>query len=211
MGVCCEAARIYEDGCIPALLQRYVHGLFWSTMDRFASRSSARLFLAIIPDAGTAERIHRLAGVLKRAHKFDGKLIAPERLHISLFFLGGLPECHLLAAREAATGVRTEPFEVSFDRTASFRAGPGNRPFVLIGENGLRRLESFRRMLGVALTRSGLRRVANTTFMPHVTLLYDARGADEYPIQPIIWTVTEFVLIQSMRGHNHLARWPLRA
>jgi len=180
-------------------------------MDKFASSSSARLFLAALPDAGTAERIHRLAGVLKRAHKFDGKLIAPERLHISLFFLGGLPACHILAAREAAAELRTEPFEVSFDRTASFRGRAGNRPFVLIGENGLRRLESFRRMLGAALTRSGLRRVANTNFTPHVTLLYDARSVEEHPIQPVDWTVTEFVLIRSMKGHAYLGRWPLRA
>jgi len=34
-------------------------------MDEFASSSGARLFLAAVPDAGTAERIHRLAGVLK--------------------------------------------------------------------------------------------------------------------------------------------------
>jgi 2'-5' RNA ligase len=180
-------------------------------MDKFASSSGARLFLAAVPDAGTAERIHRLAGVLKRAHKFDGKLIAPERLHISLFFLGGLPEHHIRVACEAATEVRTEPFEVSFDRTASFRGRPGNRPFVLIGESGLRRLESFRRMLGAALTRSGLRRVANTNFTPHVTLLYDARSVEEHPIQPVDWTVTEFVLIRSMKGHAYLGRWPLRA
>ena len=179
-------------------------------MDRFASSSSDRLFLAALPDAGTAARIHRLAGVLKRAHKFDGRLIAPERLHISLFFLGGLPELHVQAASEAAAGVQTEPFEVSFDRTASFRGGPGNRPFVLIGEKGLRRLRSFRRTLGAAMMRRGLRRVANTSFEPHVTLLYDARSVDEYPVEPILWTVTEFVLVRSMKGHEHLVRWSLR-
>ena len=138
-------------------------------MDNFASTGSARLFLAAVPDAGTAEQIYRLAGVLKRAHKFDGKLIAPERLHISLYFLGGLPERDIRAACEAAAEVRAERFEVSFDRTASFRGRSGNRPFVLIGEDGLRRLLSFRRMLGAALARRGLRRVANTHFMPHVT------------------------------------------
>ena len=131
-------------------------------MDEFASCSGARLFLAAVPDAGTAERIHQLAGVLKRAHHFDGKLIVPERLHISLFALSGLPEGQLCAAWEAAMDVRTEPFEVSFDRTASFRGRLGNRPFVLIGEQGLRRLQSFRQMLGAAMTRRGLRRLANT-------------------------------------------------
>jgi hypothetical protein len=36
-------------------------------------------------------RIYRLAAGLKRAHKLDGKIIEPDRLHISLFFLGGSP------------------------------------------------------------------------------------------------------------------------
>ncbi|MFG3592596.1 2'-5' RNA ligase family protein [Bradyrhizobium sp. RDI18] len=178
-------------------------------MRGFASSSSGRLFLAALPDAGTAARIHRLASVLRRAHCFNGKLIAPDRLHVSLFSLDGLPERQLCAACEAATELRTEPFEVSFDRTASFRGGPGNRPFVLIGEKGLCRLQSFRQMLGAAMARRGLRRLANTNFTPHVTLLYDARSVDEYPIEPVGWTVTEFVLVHSQRGHRHLARWCL--
>jgi RNA 2',3'-cyclic 3'-phosphodiesterase len=178
-------------------------------MDACASSVGARLFLAIIPDAGTGARIHRLAGVLKRAHKFSGKLIAPERLHVSLFFLGGLSEPGIEAACAAAAEVRTEPFEVMFDRTASFCGKRDSRPFVLVGEDGLRRLESFRRMLGGVMMRRGLRRVANTNFAPHVTLLYDARSVEEYPVEPISWNVTEFVLIRSQKGHECLARWPL--
>ena len=178
-------------------------------MDDFASRSSANLFLAAVPDAGTAARIHQLASVLKRAHRFDGRLIAPERLHISLFALGGLPEGQHCSAWEAAMEVRTAPFQVWFDRTASFRGRPGNHPFVLIGEQGLRGLQSFRQMFCAALTRRGMRRLANTNFTPHVTLLYDARDVDEYPIEPIGWTVKEFVLIRSLNGHKHLVRWPL--
>ena len=178
-------------------------------MDDFASRSSANLFLAAVPDAGTAERIHQLASGLKRAHRFDGRLIAPERLHISLFALGGLPEGQHCFAWEAAMEVRTAPFQVWFDRTTSFRGRPDNHPFVLIGEQGLRGLQSFRQMFCAALTRRGMRRLANTNFTPHVTLLYDARDVDEYPIEPIGWTVKEFVLIRSLNGHEHLVRWPL--
>jgi RNA 2',3'-cyclic 3'-phosphodiesterase len=178
-------------------------------MGRFTSHSCARLFLAAVPDAGTAARIHLLAEALKRAHRFDGRLIAPERLHISLFALGGLAEGQHCAAWEAAMEVRTAPFNVSFDRTASFRGRPGNRPFVLVGEKGLLALQSFRQMFCAALTRRGMRRLANTNFTPHVTLLYDARDVDEYPIEPIGWTVKEFVLIRSLNGHEHLVRWPL--
>ena len=43
-----------------------------------------------------------------------------------------------------------------------------------------------------------------------MTLWYSGeREVDEHPIEPIGWTVREFVLIHSLRGHTHLARWPL--
>jgi RNA 2',3'-cyclic 3'-phosphodiesterase len=183
--------------------------LFQFAMDSFASRRCARLFLAAVPDAGTAARIHLLASALKRAHRLDGRLVAPERLHISLFALGGLPEGQHCAAWETAMEVRTAPFEVAFDRTASLRGRPGHRPFVLVGDKGLHALQSFRETFCVALARKGMRRLATTNFTPHVTLLYDAGDVDEHPIEPIGWTVREFVLIRSSNGHEHLVRWPL--
>jgi RNA 2',3'-cyclic 3'-phosphodiesterase len=178
-------------------------------MSNFTIPRCANLFLATVPDAGTAERIHHLAAALKRAHRFDGTLVAPERLHISLFGLGDLPEGQHCAAWEAAMEVRTAPFQVRFDRAASFRGRPGNHPFVLIGEQGVRGLQSFRQMFCAALERRGMRRLANSHFTPHVTLLYDERDVQEYPIEPIGWTVKEFVLIRSLNGHERLVRWPL--
>src|SRR3954470_16077853 len=93
--------------------------LEYSVMDR--RHDVARLFLAAVPDAGTAAAIHERAGILKRAHNLAGRLIEADCLHISLFFLGGLPEESLRGAREALADVRMSPFEVWFDRTASFR------------------------------------------------------------------------------------------
>jgi 2'-5' RNA ligase len=172
--------------------------------------STGRLFLAAVPDAHAARRIHRLAEALKRAHKFDGKIVEAERLHVSLFFLGELPEPVARKACEAAAAIRAPPFEVLFDRSVSFRGKPGHQPFVLTGGDGLNRLKSFRRTLGVALSRKGLGSLAKKQFSPHVTLLYAERNVEELPIEPIGWTVNEFVLIHSMRGHAHRARWPLR-
>ena len=64
--------------------------------------------------------------------------------------------------------------------------------------------------IGATLARKGLKRLAKREFMPHITLLYAERSVDEYPIEPIRWIVNDFVLIHSMRGHSHLARWALR-
>jgi 2'-5' RNA ligase len=179
-------------------------------MGQNASSGSGRLFFAVLPDADTAARIHRLAQALKCAHKFDRKTIEPQLLHVSLFFLGELSEQIVRIAREAAAEVRVQPFQLWFDRSASFRGRPGSRPFVLVGDEGVDRLRSLRRALGVALAGKGLRRLAKRDFTPHVTILYADRNVEEYPIAPIGWTVNEFVLIHSMHGHAHLARWPLR-
>ena len=178
-------------------------------MDQNASSSGGRLFLAVLPDADAAARIDRLAVALKRAHKFNRASIEPGRLHVSLFFLGELSEHIVRIACEAAAEVRVPPFDVWFDRSVSFRGKPGNRPLVLVGDDGLDRLKSFRRTLGVALASRGLGRLAKREFTPHVTLLYGERHVEEHPIEPIHWTVNEFVLIHSRHGHVHLARWPL--
>ena len=170
------------------------------------------LFLAALPDAPAAARIYSLAEVVKQARQFDGEPIEPGRLHITLFFLGdgsGARERILRMACEAAQEVRMSSFDVSFDRIASFRGGLDRHPFVLLGGAGLSRLKQFRQALGAAMTRHGLRRRVTADFNPHVTLLYDRRKVEEQPIEPIGWTVGEFVLVHSLHGHSHLARWPL--
>ena len=85
-------------------------------MDQNAQRSGGgRLFLAVVPDADAAARIHQLARALKQAHKFDRAIIEPERLHVSLFFLGELlSERIVRIAYEAAAEVRAQQFEVRF-------------------------------------------------------------------------------------------------
>jgi 2'-5' RNA ligase len=168
-----------------------------------------RLFLAVLPDAAAKDRLYRMASVLKRVYEFSGKPTEPDRLHVSLFFLGGLPSEVVASACAALADLQAPPFEVIFDRSVSFCGRAGNRPFVLIGDDGPSQLKSFRLMLGTALARIGLRRRANTNFTPHVTLLYDPRGVEEHPVDPVAWTVNEFVLIRSDRGHAHLQRWPL--
>src|SRR5271156_6163244 len=92
-----------------------------------------RLFFAAVPDFDAAAKIYRIAGVLKQAHRFTRKLIPRECLHVSLLFLGRGSEQLARSACAAVAGVRMTPFEVSFDRTASFRGRPGNYPFVLVG------------------------------------------------------------------------------
>ena len=80
-------------------------------------------------------------------------------------------------------------------------------PFVLVGGDALDRLTSLGHALDAAIAeKSGARRVRRD-FAPHVTLLYGDRAVEEHPVAPICWTVNEFVLIHSLQGHRHVARW----
>lgn len=175
-----------------------------------------RLLFALFPEGGAAEQIAQLGHGLRGRHGLNGKPLATERFHVTLHHLGdyvGLPNGVATAAREAAGQVAAAPFEVVFDRAASFASRPGNNPFVLQGGEALGPLRAFQQSLGEALKRVGLGKWVKA-YTPHVTLLYDNVVVEEQPVEPVRWTVSEFVLIHSLLGrtqHIALGRWPLNA
>jgi 2'-5' RNA ligase len=173
-----------------------------------------RLFFALFPDPVTAARIAETTEDLKRQKGLSGRPLAPERFHITLHHLGdyvGVPESVVAAARAAADSLSSSPFEVSFDRAASFHGRADNRPFVLRVGEGLAGVVAFQQTLGGAMIKAGLR--PDRSFVPHVTLLYDGQLVAEQAIGPIGWTVDELVLVHSLLGqtvHVPLGRWPLK-
>lgn len=174
-----------------------------------------RLFFAIFPDPATAADIARQADALRTTNQLGGRPLALERFHITLHHLGdhaGVRRDIVAMAGEAAEAMTTSPFDVTFDRAASFHNG-GNNPFVLQGGEGLEDLKAFQRDLGLAMARAGLGKLVDKSFTPHVTMLYDRRLVAEQAITPIRWTVGGFTLIHSLLGrteHIPLARWTLR-
>ncbi|CAJ0812044.1 RNA 2',3'-cyclic phosphodiesterase [Ralstonia flaminis] len=181
-----------------------------------------RLFLAIKPDAGTAERIARVVEQLRPAVGFKGKALRPERLHITLYHLGDFvqapPDDLVARTRLAAEGLALPAFDVTFDQVVSFHGRRDHRPFVLLGgesesgANGTTALMAFQLALGEALQHAGLP-VPLGHFKPHITLLYDRGGFAPKPVEPMTWTVREFVLIHSWLGktrYDELGRWTLK-
>lgn len=175
-----------------------------------------RLFFALYPDAQTAQRISALARELKAAHGLRGRPLAASRFHVTLHFFGdhlGLPQALVDAATAAAAQLKCAPFYVVFDHAMSFSAHRRKRPFVLRGsDGGLAALMAFRRALGDAIERQGLGRLVDARFTPHVTLLYDELPLAPQPVEPVVWQVREFVLVDSLIGrtrHVPLARWAL--
>ena len=71
-------------------------------------------------------------------------------------------------------------------------------------------LTSLHRSLGAGMQKAGIGRSMTLRFTPHITLLYGDRMVTERSIEPVRWIVRDFALVHSLRGHTHVARWPLR-
>ena len=184
---------------------------------KFGPSQKDRIFLALLPDAETAARIHALAEELKAQHGFTANLILPEHLHVTLFHLGdwaALPDMVVEAAKTAAQSIAASPFEAVFDTARSFRNSTGVYPFVLTGPERAP-LHDFHKALGAALKTNGLGAAVHADdFTPHVTLTYDEVKAKPAKLAaPMAWTVEDFVLVHSVLGrttHHHLARFALQ-
>jgi RNA 2',3'-cyclic 3'-phosphodiesterase len=159
--------------------------------------------------------IGRLAQHLHDDHRLRGRPLATDRLHVTLHHLGdyvGLRRDIVDLAVGAVTGIESPSFDVVFDRVMSFKRRH-NAPLVLCGGESVAALESFQRDLGNAIHKVGLGTKTEQRFKPHVTLLYDDQPVVEQAVEPIGWTVHEFVLVHSLLGqtrHIPLARWKLR-
>lgn len=176
-----------------------------------------RLFFALFPDAAVAARIAGLGERLRRAQGLRGRVLAEERLHVTLHHLGdhaGVPADVVAAACAAAAAVDAAPFEAVFDRVESFAGRARRRPLVLRGDAGVAGVAQLQSRLGDAMRRHGLARHVDARFVPHLTLLYDDRAVDAQAIEPVGWRVRGFALVHSLLGRSTyrvLARWPLRA
>lgn len=178
------------------------------------------LFFAVLPDATTARRIAKLARQICGETRSRSKLLAADRLHVTLQhlgnFAGGLPQGRVDAAIKAAATIRMEPFSVEFDHVLSFAPKPRPGPLVLVGGEGVVGLHTLHEALARALRNAGFggRAVAPNAahHRPHVTLAYDEPWTAARPVDAASWNVREFVLLHSLIGrtrHVELARWPL--
>ena len=174
-----------------------------------------RYFFAALPDPATAERIGRLAARLRVRYGLNGKLQAPERLHVTLCPVPfGLPPSIMAALREAAEHTEMQPFTVMFDHVMSFKGASGNRPLVLCEGEGTDGLHFLHEAVGKVMAKAGLHHTqVPRNFHPHVTLLYGDHDLPKQAVEPISWKVEKLTLIHSLQGlaiHRRVAEWPLR-
>ncbi|MXW16514.1 MAG: RNA 2',3'-cyclic phosphodiesterase [Gemmatimonadetes bacterium] len=134
---------------------------------------SLRLFFAVWPPETVRQRLWRSLAPLREALPAV-RWIPPERLHITLRFMGDVSPEHvprLLSAAEALGEV--DRFEVGLAGTGTFpRRGPARVYWV--GVRG-RPLVHLREGLDFTLAREGVER-EDRTFKPHLTVGRASRG-----------------------------------
>jgi 2'-5' RNA ligase len=173
-----------------------------------------RLFFALWPDDGVRKACVEAQRDLKLRNSIaGGKWTAPERLHMTLSFLGSALTAEQEAAvRAVAAGVQAPPFSLSLDFAGCFR---GRQPPWWLGARNMPDgltilLEQLSEGLRAARVLPDRER-----FAAHVTILRDAaRTLPETAIRPIAWDVTDFVLVRSHlerqpAEYQVVGRWPL--
>ena len=173
-----------------------------------------RLFFALWPSDAVRGQCAAAARLLKARNQAGGHLIKPERLHLTLLFLGdAVPPKQEAAALAAAGEVSGAPFTLKLDMAASFR-NPGHIPWWLGPHARVPELQGFYEELRGTLRTNGVS-YDRGHFSPHLTVLRDAqRPLPATPIEPIAWKVSEFVLIRSLLNvhppdYQVVGRWPL--
>lgn len=160
--------------------------------------TSPLLYLVIKGPRNKQDEIDRQRHMLGISDDYD-----VARFHTTLRPLGWEKDWSapmIQGLKATLTGIQADPFYIEFDRI------DGN---LLRGSKALREPQAFQRAMTRRIARSGLI-LPTYHFNPHVTLAYGSKSDRQVAIEPIGWTVEEFLLIRSGHGrHDPLESWPL--
>lgn len=173
-----------------------------------SAASTARLFVALWP----GERVRDALAASAAEWRFapGATRVRPERLHLTLHFLGAVDRGRLPELRRALAQVNSPRFTLTLSRPALWSGGIA----VLEPERVPPELAQMHAALAPALVRLGLP-VETRPFRPHVTLARRAAGASPPPPGAAVnWPVDGHALVESRRGGDYVVverwTWPER-
>lgn len=172
---------------------------------------TARLFFAAWPAPEIQQALGDLALGLQAG--CGGRAIPARNIHLTLVFLGDVERARLPGLEERARALAAPRFDLNVDRVQYWRhnrivwAGVAHCPPAAL---------ALVEQLAAAAAGEGIA-VDRRPYVPHVTLLRDARRAPAEPAVPVIpWPVSRFALVESVprgrgRAYEPLREWPLAA
>jgi 2'-5' RNA ligase len=169
------------------------------------------MFFALWPDEETRARLAAAAALIPIGDSFRAYRTKPEKLHLTLAFLGMIEPRQSEAAQKAADYVAVPAFALTLDAVGYFEGAKA----AWIGSSALNpQLAQLKAQLDRELLRFGLQ-VPAEPYVPHVTCVRALRSAPDAPAFEIGWNVKDFVLVKSLstpRGsvYKIVRRWVLR-
>lgn len=157
-----------------------------------AAPRTLRLFFALWPDEALRLAIRRAARTAVR--QAGGRPVPPENYHLTLSFLGQVPETRLEEVKAAA--VPMAPAVLTLDRYGYF---PGPRVFWIGPAETPQALREFAARLNASLSSAGLP-CDRRPFHAHLTLCRKVRAQPRDPPDPegLRWDLADFVLAASI-------------
>lgn len=167
--------------------------------------ASVRLFIGLWPPDAVRREIAAWQSQWQWPPKAN--VVRPERLHVTLHFLGDVPQERTRDLGYVLEPIRAQGFELHFDRYEMWPNGvavarPAHAPIQLRGLHA---------RVGLALAQMGVT-VEVRPYRPHVTLARRAEGAVP-PAQPldVHWSAQDgFVLVRAhggARGYEVIGRY----
>ena len=152
-----------------------------------------------------------VGGAVARNRNLGGRDIPPERLHLTLLFLGDVAPAAEKRVLAAAGRIDFRPFDLVLDqagcffRSKVFWLGPSHVP---------RKLVELAADLRAGVASLGLE-ADRKDLVPHVTCRRDiAHVIKPVPVQPLVWQARGFALVHSESGppprYHVVSHWPLQ-
>jgi 2'-5' RNA ligase len=167
-----------------------------------------RLFFALWPDEAQCRALAAAFGAA--VAQAGGRAVPPVSLHLTLEFLGSVPDSELAALTSLGAGLALPDATVVFDRLDWWR-----RPALLVAapSSVAPELLAAQARLREALRSRGFR-VDTRPFKPHVTLAREVVAAPlAAPATGVTWRGLPLTLVESVATpggsrYTPLARWP---
>lgn len=159
-----------------------------------------RLFLALWPDDDT--RAALLTWQQAQTWPATARLTQGHDLHLTLHFLGQVPESRLPALKQALPPPGA-PVTLKLDHLDVWPNGVA----VLLPETAPPALLDLHARLGETLTQLGLP-LEPRPYQPHITLARRAKGLIPNAVPPLRWTAQRYALVHSDHGYHPLQYCP---
>ena len=163
----------------------------------FMTKKSHRLFFALWPSGQVRRSIVDTAAPL--ISQFEGRIIQPQNLHITLRFIGQVTEETKRCMHTAAQSVSGKPFDLKLDHLGYFKRakilwiGPRQLPDELV---------RLHQDLGEALSPCGYKSETRQ-YNPHVSLMRKCARPESVKHELTIpWSADEFVLVESVQTES---------